>query len=126
MNVQGRHQLTSQTPGAMAVETVDLRDLVNFARQFDLQGINPLAQLAEFASNVMTGVGAANLRTRVESLRGGRARTPPTPAEAEAVAFVAEPTLERAHRVLNVLADQPGSLQAKKPRSIAHCCSLKP
>ncbi|MEX6503368.1 UvrD-helicase domain-containing protein [Pseudomonas zhanjiangensis] len=120
MNVQGRHQLTSQTPGAMAVEAVDLRDLVNFARQFDLQGINPLAQLAEFASSVMTGVRAANLRTRVESLRGGRARTPPTPAETEAVAFVAEPTLERAHRVLNVLADQPGS-RVFRPE-VLHCC----
>lgn len=43
INVQGRHQLTSQTPGAMAVEAVDLRDLVNFARQFDQQGINPQA-----------------------------------------------------------------------------------
>lgn len=120
MNVQGRHQLTSQTPGAMAVEAVDLRDLVNFARQFDLQGINPLAQLAEFASNVMTGVGASNLRTRVESLRGGRARTAPTPAEAEAVAFVAEPTLERAHRLLNALADQPGSRVFRS--EVLHCC----
>nr|WP_249721380.1 UvrD-helicase domain-containing protein [Pseudomonas syringae] len=120
MNVQGRHQLTSQTPGAMAVEAVDLRDLVNFARQFDLQGINPLAHLAEFASNVMTGVGASNLRTRVESLRGGRARTAPTSAEAEAVAFVAEPTLERAHRLLNALAEQPGS-RVFRPE-ILHCC----
>ncbi|MNF90861.1 hypothetical protein D3C84_734470 [compost metagenome] len=104
----------------MAVEAVDLRDLVNFARQFDLQGINPLAQLAEFASSVMTGVGAANLRARVESLRGGRARTPPAPAETEAVAFVAEPTLERANRVLNVLADQPGS-RVFRPE-VLHCC----
>lgn len=120
MNVQGRHQLTSQTPGAMAVEAVDLRDLVNFARQFDLEGFSPLAQLAEFASSVMTGVGAANLRARVESLRGGRARTPPTPAEAEAVEFVAEPTLERAHRVLNALSDQPGS-RVFRPE-VLHCC----
>ena len=93
----------------MAVEAVDLRDLVNFARNFNLQGANALAQLAEFASSVMTGVGAANLRTRVESLRTGRARTPPTPAEAEAVAFVGEPTPQRALLVLNALAEQPGA-----------------
>lgn len=109
INVQGRYQLTSQTPGAMTVEAVDLRDLVSFASQFDLRGVGPLSQLAEFASSVMTGVGAAALRARVESLRGGRARTPPTPAEAEAVAFVAEPTMERALRVLNAFSDQPGS-----------------
>lgn len=109
INVQGRYQLTSQTPGAMTVEAVDLRDLVNFASQFNLGGGNPLVQLAEFASSVMTGVGAAVLRTRVESLRGGRARTPPTPAEAEAVAFVAEPTMGRALRLLNAFSDQPGA-----------------
>ncbi|NWA29736.1 UvrD-helicase domain-containing protein [Pseudomonas gingeri] len=120
INVQGRHQLASQTPGAMAVEAVDLRDLVNFARQFDLQGVNPLRQLVDFASRVMTGVGAANLRARVESLHGGRARTPPTPAEAEAVAFLAEPTLAQAHRLLNVLADQPGSRVFRQ--EVLHCC----
>lgn len=120
INVQGRHQLTSQTPGAMAVEAVDLRDLVNFARNFNLQGANALAQLAEFASSVMTGVGAANLRTRVESLRTGRARTPPTPAEAEAVAFVGEPTPQRALLVLNALAEQPGA-RVYRPE-VLHCC----
>ena len=36
INVSGRHQLTMQTPGATSVEAVDLKDLVNFARQFDL------------------------------------------------------------------------------------------
>ena len=118
INVQGRHQLTSQTPGAMAVEAVDLRDLVNFARNFNLQGANALAQLAEFASSVMTGVGAANLRTRVESLRTGRARTPPTPAEA--VAFVGEPTPQRALLVLNALAEQPGA-RVYRPE-VLHCC----
>lgn len=112
INVQGRHQLTSQTPGAMAVEAVDLRDLVNFARNFNLQGANALAQLAEFASSVMTGVGAANLRTRVESLRTGRARTPPTPAEAEAVAFVGSQ-----HRSEHSLCSTPS------PNSRGHGCT---
>lgn len=120
INVQGRHQLTSQTPGAMAVEAVDLRDLMNFARQFNLRGADPLAQLIDFASSVMTGVDAAHLRSRVETLRGGRARTAPTPAEAEAVAFATEPTFEQALRVLNALADQPGARVFRA--EVLHCC----
>jgi len=119
INVQGRHQLTSQTPGAMAVEAVDLRDLVNFARNFDLQGANALAQLVEFASSVMTGVGA-NLRTRVESLRAGRARTPPTAAEAAAIDFVAAPTLGQALRVIDTLAEQHGA-RVYRPE-VLYCC----
>lgn len=125
INVQSRHQLTSQTPGAMAVEAVDLRDLVNFARQFDLRGVNPLAQLTEsLPPSVMTGVGAANLQTRVDYLRAGRARTPPTPVEAEVIAFVAGPTLERALRVLNALADKPGS-RVYRPE-VFYCCRSAP
>lgn len=120
MNVQGRLQLTSQTPGAMAVEAVDLRDLVSFARQFDLRAPNPLAQLVGFATEVMTGVGAANLHARVESIRAGRARTLPTLAEAECIAFAADPTMERALRVLSALADQQGS-RVYRPE-VLHCC----
>lgn len=120
MNVQGRHQLTSQTPGAMAVEAVDLRDLVSFARQFDLREANSLAQLIAFASSVMTGVGAANLQTRIETLRAGRARTAPTLVEAACVDFAAGPTMELALRVLSALADQPGS-RVYRPE-VLHCC----
>lgn len=120
INVAGRLQLTSQTPGAMAVEAVDLRDLVSFARQFDLRSADPLSQLIGFASNVMTGVGAANLQARVASLRAGRARTAPTPAEAECVAFAAGPTMGLALRVLSALADQPGARVYRT--EILHCC----
>ena len=122
INVQGRFQLASQTPGAMTIESVDLRDLVSFAEQFDLQGASPLSQLTQFASSVMTGVGVAALGPRVESLRSGRARTPPTPAEAEAVAFAAEPTMDRALRVLDAFSNQPGS-RVYRPEVLHGCRS---
>lgn len=77
MNVRGRHQLTSQTPGAMAVEAVDLKDLVAFARIFNPESATALRELAEFAGQIMTGVGAPNLLTRVASLQSGRAKNPP-------------------------------------------------
>ncbi|UNP30073.1 ATP-binding domain-containing protein [Lysobacter gummosus] len=120
MNVQGRHQLASQTPGAIAVEAVDLRDLVNFARRFDLQASDALQNLAEFASSMMTGVGSSNLATRVGSLRSGRARTPPTPIEWCAVTFDTERTMHRALQLVNALTDHAGT-RVYRPE-ILYCC----
>lgn len=120
MNVQGRHQLTSQTPGAMAVEAVDLRDLVNFARRFDLHASDALQNLAEFASAVMTGVGASNLVTRVGSLRSGRARTAPTPVELTALTFETERTMPRALELVNMLVEHADT-RVYRPE-ILHCC----
>nr|WP_313225993.1 UvrD-helicase domain-containing protein [Stenotrophomonas pavanii] len=120
MNVQGRHQLTSQTPGAMAVEAVDMRDLVNFARHFNLQAPTALQDLATFSALMMTGVGAPNLVTRVGTIRRGRAKTPPTPVEAEAVAFESERSMASALRLVDALAEQTGT-RVYRPE-ILHCC----
>lgn len=120
INVNGRHQLTMQTPGATSVEAVDLKDLVNFAHQFDLASPNALRLLAEFATSLMTGVGTANLIARVETIRGGRARTPATPAEAAAVAFMAAPSHTTTINLLQSLADQHGA-RVYRPE-VLHCC----
>lgn len=120
MNVAGRHQLTMQTPGATSVEAVDLKDLVNFARQFNLASPQALRQLADFASTLMTGVGTANLLARVETIRGGRARVPPTPAEAFAVAFMAAPSHHASINLLQSLSDQHGA-RVYRPE-VLHCC----
>ncbi|WP_313082312.1 UvrD-helicase domain-containing protein [Pulveribacter sp.] len=120
INANGRHQLTMQTPGATSVEAVDLKDLVNFARQFDMASANALRQIAEFAASLMTEVGVANLLARVETIRGGRARTPATPAEAAAVAFVAAPSYTTSIDLLQTLADQHGA-RVYRPE-VLHCC----
>lgn len=120
MNANGRHQLTMQTPGATSVEAVDLKDLVNFARRFDLASPDALRQLVEFATSLMTGVGTANLLARVETIRGGRARTPATPAEAAAVAFAVAPSHTTSIGLLQSLADQPGA-RVYRPE-VLHCC----
>lgn len=120
MNVNGRHQLTMQTPGATSVEAVDLKDLLNFARRFDLASPNALRLLAEFATSMMTEVGTANLLARVETIRGGRARTPATPAEAAAVAFVTTPNYTTSIDLLLSLADQRGA-RVYRPE-VLHCC----
>lgn len=105
-NPRGRHQLSGQTPGATSVEAVDLGDLVGFARRFNIGGANPLDQLVNFAAELMTQVGASNLLSRVETIRQERARTPPTPAEAAAVAFAIAPSMGAAQHLLQKLEDQ--------------------
>jgi hypothetical protein len=120
INVAGRHQLTMQTPGATSVEAVDLKDLVNFARQFNLESPRALQQLADFASTLMTGVGTANLLARVDTIRGGRARTPPTPAEVVAVAFMAAPSHHAAIDLLESLTEQHGA-RVYRPE-VLYCC----
>ena len=48
-NPRGRHQFTSQTPGATSVEPVDLGDLVGFARSFNIVAPNALDKLVGFS-----------------------------------------------------------------------------
>ncbi|MFA4626401.1 UvrD-helicase domain-containing protein [Xanthomonas perforans] len=120
MNVRGRHQLTSQTPGAMVVERVDLPELISFARGFDLGDENALQMLVQFIAEMMTGVGASNLLTRVASLRSGRAKNPPTPVEAAAISFENEKTIGRALHLINTLASC-AETRVYRPE-ILHCC----
>lgn len=120
MNVRGRHQLTSQTPGATVVERVDLVELIQFARAFDPVGPNPLRQVVEFAASLMTGVGAAALLERVRVLQNGRPRNPPTPIEAAALAFVQGPSVAEACRLLHSFARQPGT-HVYRPE-VLRCC----
>jgi hypothetical protein len=66
------------------------------------------------------GVGTANLLARVETIRGGQARTPATPAEATAVAFVAAPSHTTSINLLQSLADQRGARVCRP--EVLHCC----
>ncbi len=120
INVNGRHQLTMQTPGATSVEAVDLKDLVTFARQFKPASPDALRQLASFAASLMTEVGTANLLSRVETIRSGRARTPPTSSEAAAVAFMAAPSHTTSIDLLQSLAGQRDA-RVYRPE-VLYCC----
>ncbi len=120
-NPRGRHQFTSQTPGATSVETVDLGDLVGFARRFNIDAANALGQLLSFSADLMTQVGTANLLARVGTIRQGRARTPPTPAEAAAVMFATAPSLCTALRLLQELEGQAHA-RVFRPEML-HCCT---
>jgi len=119
-NARGRHQFTSQTPGATSVEAVDLQDLVGFARRFNVGDPGALEQLVNFAAELMTQVGAANLLGRVQTIRQGRARTQPTPAETSAVTFATAPSLTAALGLLQKLEEQANA-RVFRPE-ILHCC----
>jgi DNA helicase-2/ATP-dependent DNA helicase PcrA len=129
---ESRRRMASQTPGASTVEPVDLADLTNFGRVFDPLHPNSVTVLVTFAAEMMTQVGAATLLPRLETLRGGRARTPPTPAEAALLTFVVSPSFSLAADALRSLMHQPnariyrpevfyGCLRALQSAGVGHC-----
>ncbi len=100
MNADSRYKFASQISGAVTVEAVDLRDLVSFAQDFDLTAPDALERLALFAQCMMTKVEAQKLGRRVQSLRCGTARKPPTNTEKAALAFVQAPSYRAAADLL--------------------------
>lgn len=115
-----RHQIASQTPGAVTIEAVDLRDLVEFARHFDFAAADALNRLAQFAQCVMTNVGAVDLVRRVNSISNGTARNPPTDTEAAALAFRRAPSPESAVDLLVEIGKEAG-VRAHRPAVLRAC-----
>jgi DNA helicase-2/ATP-dependent DNA helicase PcrA len=120
-NPEGQRQFASQTPGAVTVEAVDLRDLVTFAKAFDIEAPDDaLKRLADFAQSVMRNVGAADLMRRVQSLACGTARNPPTDVEASALSFVRAPSHRTAIDVL-VEIGKEGGVTTHRPAVLRAC-----
>lgn len=108
VNSEGRRKLASQVGGAVTVEAVELRDLIAFARAFDVQAPDALERLAKFAQKVMTNVGAQELIRRVEILAKGTARKPPSDVESTALTFVKSPSHRMAAQLLQQIAAESG------------------
>lgn len=111
---ESQRRFASQTPGAVTVEAVDLRDLVAFARDFDVAAPDALESLTRFAQDLMTNVGAADLVRRVQSLTKGTARRPPSDVERVALTFVRAPS-HRAAADLLVEIGKEGGVRAHRP-----------
>jgi DNA helicase-2/ATP-dependent DNA helicase PcrA len=62
----------------VTAENVDLRDLVDFARDMDFEARDALSHVVTFAATVMTNVGATDLLRRVDLLARGLATTAPS------------------------------------------------
>lgn len=116
----GQRQFASQTPGAVTVEAVDLKDLVAFAKAFTPSAPDALDRLVNFAQSVMRNVGASDLMKRVQSLLQGTARKQPTEAEMAALAFVRAPSPRAAIDVLVEIGKQ-GGVSAHRPAVLRAC-----
>jgi hypothetical protein len=115
-----QRQFASQTPGAITVEAVDLRDLVAFARRLDLASGDALGLVAGFAQKVMTNVGADDLVRRVQSLSRGTARNAPSDVEIAALSFVQNPSHRLAAELL-VEIGKEGGVRTYRPAVLRAC-----
>jgi superfamily I DNA/RNA helicase len=120
MSAESRHKIASSTAGAIAVEAVDLRDLVSFGRNLVLTASDALQRIADFAQSVMSNVGAADLLRRVESLRKGTARGAITNVERIAVAFVHQPSHKRILDLLVEIGNKAG-VRTFRPAVVRAC-----
>ena len=109
-----QRRFASQTPGAVTVESVDLRDLVSFAGGFDITSPGALQEAAEFAQAVMTNIGAADLVSRVGVLRRGRARKQASSLERAALAFEDYRTYDKLLELV-VEMNRTGGVRAHRP-----------
>lgn len=107
-NRRGQQDVASQTPGAVTIESVELRELVHFGRTFRLDFGDALEQLLAFSENLLIGLRAAEMRRRFDALRRRAARNPPTLVEARALAFSEAPTYGEAANLLDLWWEQPG------------------
>jgi hypothetical protein len=119
-NPQGQRQFASQTPGATAVESVDLRDLVSFARSLDLKSKKALQQVVGFAEDVMTNVGGPGLLKRVETLQANRNRKPASNLENIAIRFADNPTFSGVRELLGAIGEQ-GGVRSHRPGILRGC-----
>ncbi len=119
-NPPGQQKFASETPGAVTVEAVDLRDLVAFARNLDINAPNALQVIAQFAESVMTNVGATDLLRRVGTIMEGNARKNPSTVEISAINF----TRDRSYRnVIDLLVEinKDAGVRVYRPHILRGC-----
>jgi hypothetical protein len=120
MSPDSQRQFASQTPRAVTVEAVDLKDLVLFAKNLNLAATDALERLAQFAQSVTTNVGAADLVRRVQSLAHNSARNPATDVEMVALGFLQSPSRRAAVDLLVELGKE-GGVRTHRPAVLRAC-----
>ena len=105
---QSHRDFAARTPGAITVENVDLRDVTEFAADFDINDAESLEKIIRFAANVMTNVGPDDFVKRVKSLQSGTARNEPNEAEVLALEFSERPSFARGAALLSGISRMTG------------------
>ena len=108
-NPGSQRRFASQTPGAVTVEAVDLRDLVSFAAGLHLNAGDALARIASFAEELMTNVGATDLLRRTATIMRGAERREASATENAAIAFLGDRTHKRVAALLVEMNKEPGT-----------------
>lgn len=103
----GQRDIASQTPGAVTVEAVDMKDLVEFGRTFDITAQSAITHLVRYARRLMTNVRAPEFLRRIKTLTRGSARKPPSDAEKAALEFIESPSELTAISLLDRIKKQP-------------------
>jgi hypothetical protein len=119
-NPKSQRRFASQTPGAVTVEAVDLRDLVSFAEGLDLNAEDALRRIAFFAEEVMTNVGSTALISRTDSIMRGGERRAASATETAAIAFLNERTFGHVGALLAEIGKEPG-VRVYRP-AVLHAC----
>jgi hypothetical protein len=117
---QEQRRYASQTPGAVAAESVDMRDLVNFARDFSLSAPKALDDVIRFAATVMTNVGPDDLLARIASLKSGKARKAASETETAALEFAGQPSYSGASALLAAISKDAG-VRTHRPPVLRGC-----
>ena len=107
-NRASRHQLASIVPGAIVIEPVELGDMVDFLRSFDLTGANALGHILAFADGLMTGIGREDLIRRVGALTSGSARKASSEVERAALDFLSQRTPKAVAALLSEISHAAG------------------
>ena len=120
MNPQGQRNIASQTPGALAIEAVDLKDLTVFGKKFDPAAAGALELLVNFAGDLMTNAKVPTLLKRVKSLLNGTARRQASDTETAAICFCQTPSHKNAATLLRQLSEAPG-VRTYRPAVLYSC-----
>lgn len=115
-----QRRFARNTPGAIAIESVDLGDLVSFARGFHVMESDALDRIVEFAESVMANLGGTGTLERAREHLDGTSTTPPSDAEAAALRFAATPTHRCAFEFLSALNAQSG-VRVHRPTMLRSC-----
>lgn len=119
-NPGSQRRFASQTPGAVTVEAVDLRDLVNFAAGLDLTAADALQKIASFAEEMMTNVGAADLVRRTATIMRGAERREASAPERAAIAFLGDRTHKNVAALLVEMNKEAG-VRVYRPAVLQAC-----
>jgi len=103
-----QQKIARLVPGAVTVEAVDLRDLVTFASQLDLQAQDALVRILRFAETLMTGIGAEDTVANIRGISAGLIHRDPSDIEACALAFESDRSLVRVIALLEAIAGAGG------------------